>query len=244
MAVATSRVDSAAVVQAAGKSGKTGTSTETSYWLLALGLLALGIVAAYVLQREHWQVAPIALRSGISVFAALYVGAQLIERLLVPIAPWASATSVSAGNSAPPKPPESGGTNTRKSGHVTKQQAAAALSAWNAVSRAPVSAPYAGQTQEQSATTQAQNTATWAELLDQAKKNGNTTLWAFGSALGMTLCAVGNIHLVRLLATHWRYPLADIIVTGLVLGGGSKNLHDFITNLQDSGGNGGGSKTA
>jgi hypothetical protein len=49
------------------------------------------------------------------------------------------------------------------------------------------------------------------------------------------------VHMIRILATSWKWAWVDILVTGFVLGGGSKNLHDFIGTLQAKSGGSNGS---
>jgi hypothetical protein len=247
MAVAVSQVDeSGAKVSAPGKSGKPVRQTEQFYYLLAVGIVMAGALASFILEHEGWHVSIVKLQAGVSAFAALYVGSQLIERILVPIAPIAAQTKVSDSNSSAPMRPgpaaaAGDGADVQAhmaagppvTGFITRRTAAEALTEWSKAARAAVPGPATAEQKEPVARQQAVYTATWAELLQQAKQNGNTTLWAIGTSLGMLIAAAGNVHVIRILATNWKWAWIDILVTGLVLGGGSKNLHDFIGTLQN-----------
>jgi hypothetical protein len=255
MAVVTSHVDdSGTKVSAPGKSGKPIKQTEPLYYGVAFGFVVVGAALSFLVEHEGWHAGIVELSTGISAFAALYVGAQLIERILVPIAPIVSQTKVDDSNSSAPKTPAaltagSDGVDVEAhmasgppvTGLVTRRTAAEALTAWSNAARAPVSDAVAASQKKPIAHQQAVNTATWAELLQQAKQNGNTTLWAIGTMLGMLIAAAGNVHMIRILATNWKWAWVDILVTGFVLGGGSKNLHDFIGTLQAKSGGSNGS---
>ena len=85
MAIASSVVDaSGAEVSARGSSGKPVERTE--FWFLVVALIfvtAGGVLGCWLGSSSH-HASPVVLRHGITVFALLYVGAQVIERLLVP----------------------------------------------------------------------------------------------------------------------------------------------------------------
>ena len=258
MAVVASQVeDGGAKVSAPGKSGKPVKQTEPFYYLLAVGIVVAGAVVSFILEHEGWHVSIVKLQTGISAFAALYVGSQLIERILVPIAPIAAQTKVSDANASAPQTPATaaaGGDGADVQAHmaagppvtgiITRRTASEALTAWSKAARAAVPGPATVEEKTPIARQQAVNTATWAELLQQAKQNGNTTLWAIGTTLGMLIAAAGNVHVIRILATNWKWAWIDIVVTGFVLGGGSKNLHDFIGTLQNTNANSTGSSSS
>jgi hypothetical protein len=249
MAAAVSNIDGRSTVTASGVSGKPETKTEIEYYVLAIAVVVIGAVAGWICStRSSLHVTEVAqLNSGISVFALLYVGAQVVERILVPIAPL--ATSTTASSNTPATTPD--GTS-RPTGAITKATAEKAVRAWSVACESPsIPTPITDTTPADdvqqavsSAQDQATSAATWLELLKQAKQNGNTTLWALASALGMVVSGVTNIHLIRILVVDWTHPTLDIIATGLVLGGGSKGLHDLIANLQDKGGSAGATAAA
>jgi len=68
------------------------------------------------------------------------------------------------------------------------------------------------------------------------RKRGERTLvlWAAATVLGMLLSGFAGLYFVSaILATGSSIsPALDVLVTGLVIGGGSKPLHDLITNVQ------------
>ncbi len=268
MAVASSNVDGTTRVLSSGTSAKPETKTEGEYFLLALFFVAVGgLLGWYCSTNSSLHIADVAkLNAGISVFALVYVAAQVVERILVPIAPYLSVTKAPSGDAAPAKSPSD---TTQATGRVSKTTARNALLAWSAACATPsadlglTQGVRAAQTAVQgargagvdtgpiqaeldqkttamnaateAATSQAKTAATWLELLNQARKNGDTTLWALASGLGMVVSGATNVHLIQILVSNWTHPTVDIIATGLVLGGGSKGLHDLITNLQDKG---------
>ena len=235
MASATSTIDGTSNVLATGTSGKPETKTEREYYVIAVGMVVAGGIVAWLCTSQGWHIGtPGKLASGMSVFALLYVAAQVIERILVPLAPLASTTTKPAAT-----PAEAPGGSAPSGGRLDKATAQRAVQAWSVAAAAPVPSPDPAdrdaKTPEDAAEEQATNLATWLELLNQAKKNGNTTLWALASLLGMVVSAATNIHLMRILVESWKWPTLDIIATGLVLGGGTKGLHDLIGNLQAKG---------
>jgi hypothetical protein len=57
--------------------------------------------------------------------------------------------------------------------------------------------------------------------------------WAAATTLGMFASAQTGIYLLAMLVTKSTAPQAvDILATGLVIGGGTKPLHDLITRVQ------------
>ena len=51
------------------------------------------------------------------------------------------------------------------------------------------------------------------------------------SALGVVLCIGSNVRLLALLGIEFQYPVADFILTGLLVGRGSNFVHDLIGRL-------------
>lgn len=143
---------------------------------------------------------------GVSIFALFYVAAQAIERLLEPLSHFYGATTV--GADAPPG----------AQGMITKSVAVKARDAALALSD-PVAA--------------AKQSAWWQEMIDQIRRN-TATLWALASMLGMILSGWLGLLLLDALRAPNAPRWLDIIVTGLIVGGGTKGLHDLISNIQAS----------
>ena len=143
---------------------------------------------------------------GVSVFALVYVAAQAIERLLEPLSHFYGATTAGAA------PPAAAPATVTKSIAVKARDTALALSN-------PVDA--------------ARESALWQEMIDQIRRN-TTTLWALASMLGMVLSGWLGLLLLDALGAPHAPRWLDIVVTGLIVGGGTKGLHDLISNIQAS----------
>lgn len=59
-------------------------------------------------------------------------------------------------------------------------------------------------------------------------------VWGIASFLGIVLSGWLGLALLRSVGVPSTPRVLDIIVTGLAIGGGSKPLHDLISNLQAS----------
>jgi hypothetical protein len=74
--------------------------------------------------------------------------------------------------------------------------------------------------------------------LDQARANRTVLTWGLATAVATVVCAAGGFFLLRILAeeTHWDGVATwiDALVTGLIVGSGTKPLHDVISRLQTS----------
>jgi hypothetical protein len=76
-------------------------------------------------------------------------------------------------------------------------------------------------------------TAVWQEVVDQIRRNAST-LWAVASMIGMMVAGWLGLGLLEAVNAPDVPRELDIIVTGLVLGAGTKPLHDLISNVQAS----------
>ena len=201
-----------------GASGKPLTRPELAYLAIAFGVVAAGLWIGMELHDSTVKYVP---PEGIGLFAVVFVVTQAIERLLEPLAPFFGQTKVTT---QPDKAKEVAGVEP-PSGRVTKSEVvpfrdralAASLSAVDGAKR-----------------DEAAQSAAWAqEILDQIRRN-TSTLWALASALGMIAAGWMNIRLLQAINAHDPGLLVDILVTGLVIGGGSKGLHELISNVQTS----------
>jgi hypothetical protein len=201
-------------VVAAGKSGKPLVRSEAQYSALAVFVLVVGFGIGLILDDDsHKWLLP----EGIDVFAVFFVAAQAIERLLEPIAPFFGRTQATApqGLDAP-----AGISGWVTKSEVVKARDAALASAANASDAAP------GEI--------AAKQAAWLqELLEQIRRNTGT-LWAVGAALGMVAAGWWGLLLLHGVGLTDVSREADIFVTGLAIGGGTKPLHDLIENVKAS----------
>jgi hypothetical protein len=179
-------------------------SPDTAYVLLGLALLVLGAVTGLLLDRGS---APLTLKPGVSAFALFYALAQALERgfeILQLLWPTLGRTSDK-------------GKPVSKTAALRKRDTAVA-GAINGAHKA---------TADEAARAQ--------ELLERIRMNRALLAWTLTSAVAMA--ASGYLGLRLLAATAdgaERVRLFDVVITGLVVGGGTKPLHDLISNLQAS----------
>jgi hypothetical protein len=193
----------------AGKTGKPLTRPELGYLAIVLVAVVVGAVVGIVLDDGKRVYSP---PDGVSIFALFYIAAQAIERLLEPLSSFYGRTKASAEAGAALPAAATANARYTKSEAVKERDKALAFN---------------------DATTAAADAAWWQEMVDQIRRN-TTTLWAVASMLGMI--AAGWLGLLLLHAV--KAPNAprwlDIILTGIVIGGGTKPLHDLIGNIQNA----------
>ena len=80
--------------------------------------------------------------------------------------------------------------------------------------------------------------ATAKAKLDRAQANRTVLLWALATAVATAAAGASGFYLLHMIAaTDWTVDLpywVDAMVTGLVVGTGTKPLHDLITRAQES----------
>jgi hypothetical protein len=192
----------------AGRSGKPLTRPEVGYLAVLAGALVVGAIVGVLLDDGKRVYHP---PTGISIFALLYIVAQALERLLEPLSSFYGRTKATAeaGTTIPAAATASRYT---KSQAVKERDKALAAN---------------------SAATAAADAAWWQELVDQIRRN-STTLWAVASMLGMVVAGWLGVLLLRAVNENNAPRWLDIIITGIVIGGGTKPLHDLIGNIQNA----------
>ncbi len=146
----------------------------------------------------------------VSAFALIFVMTTAIERALAIFAPFFGKTDAD-GDAKP--------ADATLSGRVSKQDVSAARDRALAEALAAPS-PEA-----------AQKVAWHDELLTQIRAN-KSTLWAVGAALGMLAAGTMGILLLHYLRVPSVSREVDILVTGLVMGGGTKAVHELVANVK------------
>ena len=193
------------VLVVAGPTKVTGSSNESedpSFWVIAASYGAIVLLGIYALSQNANLKEPLVLATGASAFALFYLAAQTVERLLEPLTNWIL-----------PKKKE------EKDADEAKAMAA------NAV--------------DEEATTAADDAAKKAALLQRKTRERAILFWGITSVAGILMSLwLGVYFLAALLAPteagsdpavpRW----ADAVLTGVVIGGGSKGLHDLITRVQ------------
>jgi hypothetical protein len=74
--------------------------------------------------------------------------------------------------------------------------------------------------------------ATSQAQLDKKRANRRVAFWAAGTVLGMAASGGLGIYLLRMVGLSTAPEIVDILLTGLVISGGSKPLHDLISRIE------------
>jgi hypothetical protein len=219
--------------------GKPATRAEWIYYAIGYGVLAVGAVIG-IFAARHWHptgadkntFVPI---QGVSIFGALYVVTQALERLLEPLASLYGQTAPPAD--ADMKDGASVGAGELKGtpplGWISKSLATRMRN--DALKEAAAKAGSSDAAERGAAETAADRAATWQQLIDQVSSN-RATLWAVASGIGMVISGGTGLLLLHAIDKgKWDVPRwFDVLATGLVIGGGTKPLHDLISNIQAS----------
>jgi hypothetical protein len=153
--------------------------------------------------------APFSPASGISVFAPLYILAQAIERVIEPF------TSLIPSKAPDDKGKDKSG-DAITQGHSVRKDVAA-----HNVNLALVDGD-------------AKQAADWQATVDQIRQNTAVIAWVAASVLGMALCGLFGLFMLRLVGFTDVPKQVDIIISGIAVGSGTKPLHDLISNLQEA----------
>jgi len=189
-------------IMRAGNSGKPLTRPEVPYLVAAGAFLVVGALIGIALDDGTREYTP---PDGVTIFALVYIVAQAIERALEPLSHFFGVTNKS--ENAP-----SGATQTV----ITKSQAV----------KARDKAMQLDDREEAAA-----KAAWWQEIADQIRRN-TATLWAVASMIGMIFSGWLGLLLLHAVKAPNAPRWLDIIITGVIIGGGTKPLHDLISNIQ------------
>jgi hypothetical protein len=80
----------------------------------------------------------------------------------------------------------------------------------------------------------AQRAADWQGAVDEIRKNTSVIAWTLASVLGMVLCGLFGLFMLRLVGLSGVPKWVDIVITGIAVGSGTGPLHDLIANVQTS----------
>jgi len=181
---------------------------DTRYRYVPVGFLLAGVLAGGLL-TELIEPRPFTPVEGVGAFAVFYVAAQALERtfeLLRMIFP--AATS------------------------GLKGETKAELSSKAKLSRAAALMALPDSTNPQVARQKAQEAADDKAKEDKAEATTSRIAWGVNSFLAALLSGWLGLYLLDYIGlTDTPIPL-DIAVTSLVIGGGTKPLHDLIKNLE------------
>ncbi len=220
-------------------------------WILAaFGILAVGTTVSYVVWRS---VKPTDFMpsSNYAVYAGLFVMALALERVLEPFS-GLFIPSVKAKKAQ----------STAMAAHAKRAQVVAAASQLHAVVADPAAAAQRAEEALQTAAAAQKEAAVAQKEHHHSQANRAVLMWATASVLAMLACASLGIFLLRSIETpsgvtgstasasvrsSSAAPLApspaknpnrllDLLVTGLVVGAGTKPLHDLISQVQTTSG--------
>jgi len=222
----------AAVANSTGSGGSKGkaaaqpvaTRPSLAYILFGVALLVLGYVGGLLLQRAfHPNLTNLpVLSASVGAFALLYVMAQAIERILVPVSWFGGGFLGGLGDNA--------GANAKSlRGKVTAVIANSTKTAL--AQRHRVTALAALDRPDDPDAAQAATNA--KHEVDQYR--ANLTAITFGLAAFLAMMVSGYVgifllHIVGLRTAGW----LDLLVTGLAIAGGTKPLHDLISNVSSA----------
>jgi hypothetical protein len=195
-------------------------STRVVWPLLSLIVVVGAGVAIAVGMKDANYLVPAAAVSGVSLFAGIYAGAQVIERLLEPLSHWLLSTQ----------------------GDESKYAAAvgAADTAVTTWQTDPTPATKKAAEDEMLAM------ATAKKKIDEMKDDRAAVYWAIASVAGMLASGFMHIYLLKLIGITTTHAW-DVFATGLIVGSGTKPVHDLVTKLSassSSAGDSGGTTTS
>jgi hypothetical protein len=161
--------------------------------------------------------------AGVGIFAVVYIWAQSLERLLEPIASlvYTTDTEVSARDLALKE---------------AEQKQAASEKARADAERNPQSEESQAKADKARADAQTalDKAAELKAAVEKKRANRGVAFWSLASASAVLLSAWQNIYLLNLIGAPASDRGFDILATGLVIGGGTKPLHDLITRIQEA----------
>jgi hypothetical protein len=219
-------------------------------WILAaFGILAVGTIVSYVVWRS---VKPTDFMpsSNYAVYAGLFVMALALERVLEPFS-GLFIPSVKAKKAQ----------STALAANAKRAQVVAATSQLDAAVADPAAAQRAQETLQAAAAAQ-KDAAVAQKEHHHSQANRAVLMWATAAVLAMLACSSLGIFLLRSIETPSAVKgstasasvlsssaapsapspaknpdrLLDLLVTGLVVGAGTKPLHDLISQIQTTSG--------
>jgi hypothetical protein len=220
-------------------------------WILAaFGILAVGTIVSYVVWRSV-KPADFMPSSNYAVYAGLFVMALALERVLEPFS-GLFIRSVKANKAQ----------STALAGRAKRAQVLAASSQLHAAVADPATAAQRAQETLQAAAAAQKDAAVAQKAHHHSQANRAVLMWATAAVLAMLACGSLGIFLLRSIETPGAVKgstasasvrsssaapsapspakdpnrLLDLLVTGLVVGAGTKPLHDLISQIQTTSG--------
>lgn len=198
-------------------------SEQLPGWGLVFAMLAVVIVAAvaavvaFLATDPQLHLDP----EGFAVFAPIYVAAQAIERFLEPIASRLNPTNEQKDQV--------------KQAREEKLRAERAVSAAVSASPADVGARGLPPALSPIVTRAAANEQSAIAALRLRRSERRIVWWAVATAIALVLAGFAGLGILEAMSTKALSEglgAIDVVLTGLVIGGGTKPLHDLITRLE------------
>ena len=204
-----------------------GTSNDDSgtppSWLACPAIAAVigtAFLVAWLIKDPHYpgSVKPIA---GLSVFALFYVTAQALERLLEPISGFIPPTTTQSKKAL----------TTAATTATDKVKIAAAAAAVPGSTR-PSPKRLADQKDlNQKAQNDLDAAAKAQAKLNQQKTQRALVFWMLASGLGIWAAAALKLYFLHTVGIDTSSRTLELLATGLIIGAGTKPLHDLITTV-------------
>lgn len=177
---------------------------QRPYWIAGYGSIVVGFIGGLALYDllKPTEFKPAA---GFDAFAVFYIVAQSLERFFEPVSNFVKG-SVGAGQQS------------------TKPEAEAKRDAALTLAYSAPAAPESAAAAQEASTAQA--------TLEQIRANAAILIWGLQSGLSMLLGGAVGLFLLRGVGAQGVPVWADLFVTGIAVGGGSKALHELIKSVQ------------
>lgn len=144
--------------------------------------------------------------TGFDVFALLYIFAQSIERLIEPVSKFVSGSGTSGSE--------------RTTKEEAKDKRAAAI---NEAFEATDAAKKKGAVDQAAAAQKA---------IDQTRANAVYWMWGVATLLGLLAATFFGVRMLAAVGVAAPHPIFDVWVTGLIIGSGTKPLHDLVERIR------------
>lgn len=180
-------------------------SNPSTAYAVAYAAAAIGIGGGIALTAAL-DPGPFTPTDGFSALALFYIVAQAVERVIEPFTGLVTAK------------PAADGEDTKKPAAKAKR-AAALVTAYRA------DAPGEQQVAVEVA-------AGWQKVIEEIRANTAIYAWGAATMLGALASGILGLYLMKSVGASAVPEWLDVIVTGLVVGGGSKGLHDLIKNVE------------
>lgn len=191
-----------------------GEKTTNAYLKLGIGLAAVAavIVADVIITKSisdgnYGKGTTPTVVTGLTIFATFFVAATAIERLLEPLSGWLPST--------------------------TDQKASASSDVKAAGSTVAAAAdPTQPAVTAQTASAELQAAAVSIDRSSFSNFWKSTVLWALATIIAMLAAAGLRLYFLRTVGIAGGPRWEEILATGLIIGAGTKPLHDLVTYLQ------------